>query len=64
MAHEQDLGLRMLCCFAVELECATVEPAGSRLQVIVETQPDVRKLPNPRVGAPAEIDDVGYPKRS
>lgn len=64
MAHHEDLGLWMLCCFAIELECATVEPAGSRLQVIVETQPDMRELPDSSVGAPAQIDYVGYPKRS
>jgi len=53
VAHDEDLRLRMLYCFAVEVEVAPIEPAGARLQVIVETQPGMRKLPDSRVRAPA-----------
>ena len=64
VTHQEDLGISIFRCFAVELERTTIEPAGPGLSVIVKAQPDVRELAGSRVGAPSQIDDMSDPERS
>lgn len=62
MAHDEELRFRMLHGFTIELESPPIEPARPGFVVIVEAQPDVRKLSGSGIGAPPQIDNVSDSK--
>jgi hypothetical protein len=63
MAHNEYLGSTALCGLLVELQRPVIEPMGSALFVIMETEPNVLELADLGVVlAPSQIDDVGYPQ--